>query len=749
MTVTSGEGAKSIKAMREALGSAARAGDFETIFQMLDAQGDCLPLRLQVYFGALALVRTGRPAEALEVLKKGPRNRLFLLLRFDALIDAGEIRMANQLLPTLGLASQKHRVCLGRLTNAAFAAGNYRAAANWGFKLRQASPRPMPRFNADLSSLILLGDVEAVRERLPLCGSNQAAILGHALREAAVVLDRRAVEGKKVQYALLRPFLDLMPDPQSLKIMQNAARQGTPVSRRLLSMIRRMPAKQARKPGRVKAVREQLEKATKAQDYEAVFAILDKEGAQIPVPIQTYFRAHALLRIGRPDEALQLLEKAPETGRLQRLRLGALIGVGRLAEAGQLFSVLRDSLKPQHLPDFFRRLSLAAFVAGDYHAAAQWGLELRNSSLQPIRYFRTDLSALILLNDVGAVRERLKLCKPVPVRILGVALREAALVLDHRAEQGEAVDYSFLEVYFALASNFSELWEIKQSIVTGLPQSPKLSAMIWDRLCSQLSPDEIDPNAFQSGEGPSRPIGPSISLVADWLGVPDDERPDWLERVASAQEANNKLATAILGVPAYREKLARSLPSVDWSAVKQSLSDGYPVILASSHASFRFAMPLEFHRSGIDVRIISSKHAFATVPEYVDMHYASLDARPVNLMARRLIEVLKGGGCTFVTADGQSGAQTKSFPEFGVDARLPAGAFALALRYDAHVYWMDTSWQDGQLSTSLERLMLPDGITDKNALSDAWQRETLKRVRDAWARDVRNIHMNRAIVRVY
>ena len=45
--------------------------------------------------------------------------------------------------------------------------------------------------------------------------------------------------------------------------------------------------------------------------------------------------------------------------------------------------------------------------------------------------------------------------------------------------------------------------------------------------------------------------------------------------------------------------------------------------------------------------------------------------------------------------------------------------------------------------------MLPEGITDKGALSDAWQRETLKRVRDAWASDVRNIHMNRAIVRVY
>ena len=514
-------------------------------------------------------------------------------------------------------------------------------------------------------------------------------------------------------------------------------------------MIRRMPANQAQKPSKAMAVREQLEKATKAQDYEAVFAILDKDGAQIRAPLQTYFKAKALLKTGRPDEALELLAKAPETRRLQMLRLGALIGAGRIAEAEQLLSVLRDSLKPHHLRDFLRRLSLAAFVAGDYHAAAQWGLELRNSSLQPIRYFRTDLSALILLNDVEAVRERLKLCKPVPVRNLGVALREAALVLDHRAEQGEAVDYSFLEAFFALASNFSELWEIKQSIVTGLPESPKLTAMIWDRLRDQISPDEIDPNAFPSGEGPSRPIGPSLYLVADWLGVPDDERPDWLARVASAQEANNKLAMAILDVPAYREHLACSLPSVDWSAVKQSLSDGHPVILTSSHASFRFAMPLEFHRSGIDVRIISAKHAFAKVPEYVDMHYASLDARPVNLMARRLIEVLKGGGCTFVAADGQSGAQTKSFPEFGVDAKLPAGAFALALRYDAHVYWMDTNWQDGQLSTRLERLMLPEGITDKGALSDLWQRETLKRVRATWASDVRNIHMNQVIVRVY
>ena len=274
---------------------------------------------------------------------------------------------------------------------------------------------------------------------------------------------------------------------------------------------------------------------------------LDKDGAQIPGPLQAYFKAKALLKTGRPDEALEFLEKAPATRRLQMLHLGALIGAGRIVEAEQLFSVLRDTLKPHHLRDFLRRLSLAAFVAGDYHAAAQWGLELRNSSLQPISYFRTDLSALILLNDGEAVRERLKLCKPVPVRILGVALKEAALVLDHRAEQGEAVDYSFLEAYFALASNFSELWEIKQSIVTGLPQSPKLSAMIWDRLCSQLSPDEIDPNAFPSGEGPSRPIGPSISLVADWLGVPDNERSDWLARVASAQEANNKLATAILG----------------------------------------------------------------------------------------------------------------------------------------------------------------------------------------------------------
>nr|WP_319515751.1 hypothetical protein [uncultured Cohaesibacter sp.] len=749
MTVTSGEGAKSIKAMREALGSAARAGDFDTIFQMLDAQGDCLPVHLQVYFRALALVRTGRPTEALEVLENGPENQRNLGLLIGTLINAGQIGEAGLRLSSAELKPHQKRGFLARLAHAAFVCGDYGAAAYWGLKFREAAPRPMPRFNADVSSLILLGDVEAVRERLPLCGSNQAAILGHALREAAVVLDRRVAEGKKVQYALLQPFLDLMPDPQSLKIMQNAARQGAPVSRRLLSMIRRMPANQAQKPSKAKAVREQLEKAIKAQDYEAVFAILDKDGAQIRPPLQTYFKAKALLKTGRPDEALELLAKAPETRRLQILRLGALIGAGRIAEAEQLLSVLRDSLKPHHVPDFFRRLSLAAFVAGDYHAAARWGLELRNSSLQPIRYFRTDLSALILLNDVEAFRERLKLCKPVPVRILGVALREAALVLDHRAEHGEAVDYSFLEAFFALASNFSELWEIKQSIVTGLPESPKLTAMIWDRLRDQISPDEIDPNAFPSGEGPSRPIGPSIYLVADWLGVPNDERLDWLARVASAQEANNKLATAILGVPAYREHLARSLPSVDWSAVKQSLSDGHPVILTSSHASFRFAMPLEFHRSGIDVRIISAKHAFATVPEYVDMHYASLDARPVNLMARRLIEVLKGGGCTFVTADGQSGAQTKSFPEFGVDAKLPAGAFTLALRYDAHVYWMDTNWQDGQLSTRLERLMLPEGITDKGALSDLWQRETLKRVRATWASDVRNIHMNQVIVRVY
>ena len=63
MTVTSGEGAKSIKAMREALGSAAKAGDFDTIFHTLDARGDRLPMHLQVYFRALALVRTGRPAE--------------------------------------------------------------------------------------------------------------------------------------------------------------------------------------------------------------------------------------------------------------------------------------------------------------------------------------------------------------------------------------------------------------------------------------------------------------------------------------------------------------------------------------------------------------------------------------------------------------------------------------------------------------------------------------------------------------
>ena len=224
MTETSGEGAKSIKAMREALGSAARAGDFDTIFQMLDAQGDCLPVHLQVYFRALAFVRTGRPTEALEVLENGPENQWNLGLLIGSLINAGQIGEAGLRLSSAELKPHQKRGFLARLAHAAFVCGDYGAAAYWGLKFREAAPRPMLRFNADVSSLILIGDVEAVRERLPLCSSNQAAILGHALREAAVVLDRRVAEGKK---SPIRPSSALSGSHAGSSVSQDHAECGT------------------------------------------------------------------------------------------------------------------------------------------------------------------------------------------------------------------------------------------------------------------------------------------------------------------------------------------------------------------------------------------------------------------------------------------------------------------------------------------------------------------------------------------
>ncbi|MEC7257716.1 MAG: hypothetical protein VXW58_07835, partial [Pseudomonadota bacterium] len=189
-------------------------------------------------------------------------------------------------------------------------------------------------------------------------------------------------------------------------------------------------------------------------------------------------------------------------------------------------------------------------------------------------------------------------------------------------------------------------------------------------------------------------------------------------------------------------------PPVDWSAVRAVMAAGTPVILTACHASLAEVLPLEFQRSGIDVRVVSPPRHFASVPEFLTMHYADLDGRNAMRTARRMVELLREGACIFATADGQMGARLREIPDLGVQARLPSGLWPLARRYGARVFMMQTGWHQGHLHTRLRAMDPPKKDLDDAALHALWHRDVLRVLFDAWREDLRNIHQNRVVVRV-
>jgi hypothetical protein len=493
-----------------------------------------------------------------------------------------------------------------------------------------------------------------------------------------------------------------------------------------------------------KAVKARLNAAFRAGDASGVIALLDREGADLGAAARGFHGARAFLTTGQAAQALALLDAAPGAAKEQwhrKMTAQALLALGRYDAA---MAVVDGGGLPAPLArTICARSAQAALADGDSAAAAARGLKYRHMVDGPDGRFLTDLVALVQADEIEALRARLKLCGPDPAFTLGRALREALF----GGKGAACASPDRLRRILALAPDRVALWQLYNGLNRGKRPVPSaVYALVWRHIAAALPETPIDLNAPVVPVAEEPEVAPELHVVADWIGVPPGRRADWCARQAAAQAAADTLSAAILGRADHRRSILDRLPPVDWSEVRSAIDGGTPVILTASHASFATAMPLEFLRSGIDVRVVSSPRFFANVPEFVAMHYPELDGRNPMRTARKMVELLRAGACIFATSDGQMGAKIREFPDLGLRARLPSGLWPLARRYGARVVWIETGWRDGGLRTTLSAMEPPSWDLDDAALHEAWHRAVLTRLRAAWRADIRNVHGNRVLV---
>ena len=459
----------------------------------------------------------------------------------------------------------------------------------------------------------------------------------------------------------------------------------------------------------------------RAADFERAAGLVDSLGDKDLQPEVASAAAQALLRCGRPEDALRIARAALEKARVARLHFSAaqaLIALGgpeqeivdHLTAAQEVspkdpavLKVLGETLlqigRSKEAAAFLERAvaltpklfmtrmlhARALKYAGQYDAAAKVMMEAGELAPNGRVWKRQATNALLQAGQEEEANELFREYLDERRSRLGRSFEADFAALDDRLDEADIP-----------RARFDWAWKIQaagQAKIQAAGRAMPDDRAQWER-------------------------------EARWGNLADLLVLDWLECRA---ERLSELAQFVGDISAGRE------------LIRSALAGGKGAILVSAHIGSMYAGPLALHLAGLPHRWLASTPRIATTA-YVDA-LISTSGQGETQVARQVIETLKGGSAVTIAVDGAMSPSAPRVQWEGQSVTYSHFAGAMVYRLGVQSLFVVPYWEKGRLSFVADPMPHPEKGEAQADFLERWREAYFDQVRAVFARGPRNLRM--------
>lgn len=178
--------------------------------------------------------------------------------------------------------------------------------------------------------------------------------------------------------------------------------------------------------------------------------------------------------------------------------------------------------------------------------------------------------------------------------------------------------------------------------------------------------------------------------------------------------------------------------------IKETISAGQGVLIASVHIGMARLLPLLMYRSGVDMTTLEAdnyyrRHALAVAEKMKSIEMRSEEGFYLKILFKAK-KVLSKGGTLLMAPDGLQGmGEGTNYPFLNKERSFFSGFASLAEKTDAKVFWIDVDVQDnGCIEIEFTHSSKPDTDTEGDVV-ERWVQVYAGHVESVWRRDITKV----------